>query len=373
MRGQQPAEHRAGGPVTHEAARDDLRGTARVVRQSGRDARSAQAPWRGPRQGVHAVGRDVTRPAVAQPSPSRRGVAGGLSGGVLGRVRHDHPGRQGARAGDRSCARGSRPAVGDRARRATRNGTGLARHVAALGERLRPVRARRCRALQRPLQAARRRIQPSQGGLLVDLERAELRLEPVAAGNRPLHRRGLPCALPQAARRRLERAAGNGAPARHGPDRRDRAAGADGRRRARQLLGDGAVAVHPGAVLRRRVAASVDRRRRRRAKLPVDQRRVSSVPAGASGTVPGRRVRLPPISAAVRAECADGAGRARRRLRRSAATAQAGGDLGRGNGRVRFEHPPSPVRHRIRLPDQSAGDHLACGQPRSGGHVGEPG
>ncbi len=86
--------------------------------------------------------------------------------------------------------------------------------------------------------------------------------------------------------------------ARHGPDRRDRAAGADGRRLARQLLGDGAAAVHPSAVLRRQVAAPAHRRPPRAERsCPSTSAGSAAFPRGASRAVPGRRVRLPPVSA----------------------------------------------------------------------------
>ena len=133
------------------------------------------------------------------------------------------------------------------------------------------LRQGRRHAVQRPSRRA-------PGELLVDLERAQLRPEPVAADHRPQHGADRRRALPRPARRRLVGAGRHRAPPRHDPHRRDRA---PRRQRPGRLPGHQAAELPARAVLRRRPlpAACAGRPPRRSAARRRARARTASAPA----------------------------------------------------------------------------------------------
>ena len=154
--------------------------------------------------------------------------------------------------------------------------------VAPVRAGVRPVRARRRRALQRHVRAPRRDCPAAARELLGGLERAQLRRGPRPAGDRRLDGVGGAGDVPSARRPDVERAAGDRPRARHGPDRRVRAAGAERPRATRpspgpsgQLRPDQAAAVPAHAVLRRLHLSRATRTGGGSRRLSVDGRRLA--------------------------------------------------------------------------------------------------
>src|SRR5579884_2478886 len=115
------------------------------------------------------------------------GLAGAAAlavrGGELGADRHRDPAGAGAANDGRRADRRPAAAVGIRSGIAA---AGAASAVAAVRRRVRSARTGRRPALFRQLPSARFRGAATARRLLVDLERAELRSRPGAAGDRPL-------------------------------------------------------------------------------------------------------------------------------------------------------------------------------------------
>ena len=245
--------------------------------------------------------------------------------------------RAAASAGSASTSRSRPPRRCGRPGRASRRAPPRLRRVlGALGEGVRAVREGRGDAVRRPLHAGGRERSAPARALLVDLERTELRPAAGPTGGRQLDCRGLAVLVPGAARCRLDRARPDRARRRQDPDRRGRAPRGDDWRSTGELLRDGAVALHPRALLRRRLAAPAAGDRRDTARLPGDRGGIEGVPERASGAVPRHRIRGPSLSA--------GSGHAehrnpeRARLRRPPKLPSLEATLDGADGRVRVEH-----------------------------------
>ncbi len=138
-----------------------------------------------------------------------------------------------------------------------RHGVRVPRRLGAVAHGVRAVRPRGRHPLQRPLQARRASSPAPAGGLLVDLERAKLRPAARAAGRSTTRRsRSPPLSTAGCSTRRGARSRPTG----HGHDTvligEIAPRGHHGRRQPGELLGHGPAALHPGAVLRGRLAAS---------------------------------------------------------------------------------------------------------------------
>ena len=141
--------------------------------------------------GVGMVRVNVTWNAIApsalstkRPKRLRRHQPGGLSVRRMGAVRRGRPRRRGRPHRARLHAQRPRAAVGDGLRSAKGNDRLLPGGLGAVGEGVRILRQGRRHPLQRVLQARGHVHGAAARELLVDLERAELRLRHRPAGNR---------------------------------------------------------------------------------------------------------------------------------------------------------------------------------------------
>ena len=299
-----PPARRAGARGRLATAGGHHRGRHPHARGSGGDAAHLSLARRRHRPRVRQLGGDR---AGLDLDPGahrvRRLRSGCLSGRGVGPLRRDRPRRQSRGAENRLCRHRRLTTVGRRPRDPESGRHQPESRLVPLGGQVRSVLPRRRDALQRQLPRPPESWADAPAGqLLVDLERAQFRRGPRAAGDRWLVDLRRPGHVSKPRERGLERPTGDRPRSRHDPDRRARRAGpcrhtrcrAPGRA-PRRLLADQAAAVPAHVVLRRSELPRASRLRGENPRLSDHGRGLGGVPHTERRPVRSDRRRRSPV------------------------------------------------------------------------------